>query len=86
MNGAKVGNGMNGMNTGGQASQSSSSMNGGGGGPQQPVYVICYICGRKYGTKSIDIHEPQCLGEQINLFFCFFFSNAVSTNLKFFSI
>ncbi|RNA24713.1 zinc finger protein 474 -like [Brachionus plicatilis] len=29
--------------------------------PKEPVYVICYICGRKYGTKSIDIHEPQCL-------------------------
>ena len=28
---------------------------------KDPVYVICYICGRKYGTKSIDIHEPQCL-------------------------
>ena len=29
--------------------------------PREPVYVICYVCGRKYGTKSIDIHEPQCL-------------------------
>ncbi|CAF0998092.1 unnamed protein product [Brachionus calyciflorus] len=29
--------------------------------PKEPVYVICYICGRKYGTKSIEIHEPQCL-------------------------
>lgn len=29
--------------------------------PRDPVYVICYICGRKYGTKSIEIHEPQCL-------------------------
>lgn len=29
--------------------------------PKEPVYVICYICGRKYGTKSIAIHEPQCL-------------------------
>lgn len=25
-----------------------------------PPGVICYICGRKYGTKSIDIHLPQC--------------------------
>ncbi|EDV21113.1 expressed hypothetical protein [Trichoplax adhaerens] len=24
-------------------------------------YVICYICGRKYGSASIKIHEPQCL-------------------------
>ena len=23
--------------------------------------VICYICGREYGSKSIAIHEPQCL-------------------------
>jgi hypothetical protein len=23
--------------------------------------MICYICGREFGTKSIDIHEPQCL-------------------------
>ena len=26
-----------------------------------PKAVICYICGRKYGTSSIRIHEPQCL-------------------------
>ena len=26
-----------------------------------PKAVICYICGRKYGTTSIKIHEPQCL-------------------------
>ncbi|XP_072717044.1 zinc finger protein 475 [Ciconia boyciana] len=26
-----------------------------------PPAVICYICGREYGTKSISIHEPQCL-------------------------
>ena len=25
-----------------------------------PPGIICYICGRKYGTKSIDIHIPQC--------------------------
>uniref|UniRef100_A0A8B9NSN9 C2HC/C3H-type domain-containing protein n=1 Tax=Accipiter nisus TaxID=211598 RepID=A0A8B9NSN9_9AVES len=28
---------------------------------RRPRAVICYICGRKYGTKSISIHEPQCL-------------------------
>ena len=28
---------------------------------KEPNYVICYLCGRKYGTKSISIHEPQCL-------------------------
>lgn len=28
---------------------------------RRPATVICYICGREYGTKSISIHEPQCL-------------------------
>ncbi|XP_071517846.1 uncharacterized protein [Panulirus ornatus] len=23
--------------------------------------VVCYICGREFGTMSISIHEPQCL-------------------------
>ena len=27
----------------------------------RPRTVICYICGREYGTKSIDIHAPQCI-------------------------
>ncbi|CAN0334133.1 unnamed protein product [Bubo scandiacus] len=27
----------------------------------KPPAVICYICGCEYGTKSISIHEPQCL-------------------------
>ncbi|XP_033124109.1 zinc finger protein 474-like isoform X2 [Anneissia japonica] len=27
----------------------------------QPRTVICYICGREFGTKSLPIHEPQCL-------------------------
>jgi hypothetical protein len=22
-----------------------------------PVAVVCYICGRQYGTRSIDIHQ-----------------------------
>ncbi|KAM9368034.1 zinc finger protein 475 [Phaethornis superciliosus] len=30
-------------------------------GIRRPPTVICYICGREYGTKSIAIHEPQCL-------------------------
>ncbi|KAK7116115.1 zinc finger protein 474-like isoform X1 [Littorina saxatilis] len=48
---------------------------GGGGGSSQPQdssppaskpirrppTIICYICGREFGTKSISIHEPQCL-------------------------
>lgn len=29
--------------------------------PKGPNYVICYLCGRKYGTKSIAIHEPHCI-------------------------
>ncbi|KAG8456262.1 hypothetical protein GDO86_002159 [Hymenochirus boettgeri] len=28
---------------------------------KQPPSVVCYICGREFGTKSISIHEPQCL-------------------------
>uniref|UniRef100_A0A8I3W8F8 Zinc finger protein 475 n=1 Tax=Callithrix jacchus TaxID=9483 RepID=A0A8I3W8F8_CALJA len=28
---------------------------------RRPPTVVCYICGREYGTKSISIHEPQCL-------------------------
>ena len=28
---------------------------------RQPPTVVCYICGREYGSKSISIHEPQCL-------------------------
>ncbi len=27
----------------------------------KPAAVVCYICGREYGTKSISIHEPQCI-------------------------
>ena len=38
----------------------------GGGGPmfneaKMPPFVVCYICGQKFGSKSIGIHEPQCL-------------------------
>ncbi|KAI3379910.1 hypothetical protein SNEBB_006182 [Seison nebaliae] len=29
--------------------------------PGKPQTVVCYICGREFGTKSIGIHEPQCL-------------------------
>jgi len=28
------------------------------GGPRT---VVCYICGREFGSKSLPIHEPQCL-------------------------
>lgn len=30
------------------------------GESRPPPYVICHLCGRKYGTKSIAIHVPQC--------------------------
>ena len=23
--------------------------------------VVCYICGREFGSQSVHIHEPQCL-------------------------
>lgn len=23
--------------------------------------VVCYICGREFGSSSVSIHEPQCL-------------------------
>ncbi len=29
--------------------------------PCKPPTVACYICGREYGSKSLPIHEPQCL-------------------------
>lgn len=29
--------------------------------PRKPKTVVCFICGREFGTKSIGIHEPQCL-------------------------
>uniref|UniRef100_A0A8C3L7L8 C2HC/C3H-type domain-containing protein n=1 Tax=Chrysolophus pictus TaxID=9089 RepID=A0A8C3L7L8_CHRPC len=28
---------------------------------RRPPLVICYVHGREYGTKSVSIHEPQCL-------------------------
>ena len=28
---------------------------------KKPPTIVCYICGREYGSKSISIHEPQCL-------------------------
>jgi hypothetical protein len=28
---------------------------------KNPFTVICYICGREYGSKSISIHEKNCL-------------------------
>lgn len=31
--------------------------------PRRPIEIICYLCGRKFGSRSIGIHEPQCLGK-----------------------
>ena len=28
---------------------------------KKPPTVVCYVCGREYGSKSISIHEPHCL-------------------------
>jgi zinc-finger of a C2HC-type len=30
---------------------------------RNPLSIICHICGRDYGTKSIQIHEPKCMQE-----------------------
>jgi len=30
------------------------------GESRAPRFVICHLCGRKYGSKSIAIHAPQC--------------------------
>ncbi len=33
------------------------------GGPKmasRPVALMCYICGREYGTKSLPIHIKTC--------------------------
>lgn len=29
--------------------------------PRRPGFMVCYICGREFGSQSISIHEPQCL-------------------------
>eukprot|EP01105_Mastigella_eilhardi_P025000 TRINITY_DN664_c0_g2_i2.p1 TRINITY_DN664_c0_g2~~TRINITY_DN664_c0_g2_i2.p1 ORF type:complete len:548 (+),score=104.86 TRINITY_DN664_c0_g2_i2:30-1646(+) len=29
--------------------------------PSEPPAVLCYICGQKFGTASITIHQPQCM-------------------------
>ncbi|GFU34162.1 zinc finger protein 474 [Trichonephila clavipes] len=28
---------------------------------RRPPTIVCYICGRQFGTKSISLHEPHCL-------------------------
>jgi hypothetical protein len=34
---------------------------GSSGTVKGPPAVYCYICGKMFGTRSIAIHEPQCL-------------------------
>ena len=29
--------------------------------PTPPRLLMCYICGREFGSQSLGIHEPQCL-------------------------
>ena len=43
------------------ARRSSSSLPDSTPSVRRPPTVVCYICGREYGTRSISIHEPQCL-------------------------
>lgn len=33
----------------------------GAGGRKPPTFTECSVCGREFGSKSIGIHEPQCL-------------------------
>ena len=30
------------------------------GGMKRPKTLICFICGREYGTKSLEIHLKAC--------------------------
>lgn len=41
--------------------ESTSSSEVAPGPPGKPRTVVCYICNREFGTKSINIHEPQCM-------------------------
>ena len=29
-------------------------------GALRPKALMCYICGREFGTASLEIHIPQC--------------------------
>ncbi|XP_005091781.1 zinc finger protein 474 [Aplysia californica] len=49
------------MSTKGVATGTSVSSKSQDTSQRGPRTVICYICGREFGTKSISIHEPQCL-------------------------
>lgn len=32
----------------------------------KPRVVMCYICGREFGTTSLKIHQPQCSEKFLN--------------------
>jgi len=34
---------------------------GGGGFGKKPRALMCYICGREYGTASLQIHLKSCM-------------------------
>lgn len=37
------------------------NLEGGGGFKNRPKALMCYICGREYGTKSLEIHLKTCM-------------------------
>ncbi|XP_078422853.1 zinc finger protein 474-like [Cetorhinus maximus] len=51
------------LKDGGSSSRTPESTTGYSSPPaiRRPRTVVCYLCGREYGTTSISIHEPQCL-------------------------
>ncbi|CAL8088398.1 unnamed protein product [Orchesella dallaii] len=40
---------------------SSTTTASNGSGRKPPTFMECSVCGREFGSKSIGIHEPQCL-------------------------
>ena len=36
-------------------------LNNEGGFKSRPKALMCYICGREYGTKSLEIHIKTCI-------------------------
>ena len=33
---------------------------------QRPKALVCYICGREYGTRSLEIHLKTCQKKFLN--------------------
>lgn len=52
------------------SSASSPGSRGRGGGRrrkgQKPALLVCYLCGRQFGTSSLSIHRPQCYIKKMN--------------------